>query len=213
MTTSQNGNDYERLKEELRRLKRRGAPWYFESALHQRLHGMRKGRSRLRPISTTPVVVLAVVTLCILALVTYVFFVRTNLFSPPGPGTPAGPGSPASPDTLRSVRETVPAGHEGRESHPGVPENTRPSPRTAPEIRRTADTAVERREGPVRDDTLGRPVHTFQRADTGSRSAPPHPAGRADTIPGPGVSASARRDTSAGRPDTSGRPSPVRPPQ
>jgi len=49
MSTAHNGNDYERLKQELRRLKRRGAPWYFESALHQRLHGGGRRRPRLHP--------------------------------------------------------------------------------------------------------------------------------------------------------------------
>ena len=95
MSTAHNGNDYERLKQELRRLKRRGAPWYFESALHQRLHGGGRRRPRLRPISTTPVLVVAFVTLCLLGLAVYAVMVRTNLFVP-GPH----PAVTAPADTL-----------------------------------------------------------------------------------------------------------------
>jgi hypothetical protein len=82
MSKSFEGTDDERLKEELRRLKRRGAPWYFESALHQRLHGGRRRRPRLRPISILPVLVVAFCTLCILALAVYVVLVHTNLMFP-----------------------------------------------------------------------------------------------------------------------------------
>ena len=82
MSKVHEGNDYERLKEELRRLKRRGAPWYFESALHQRLHGGRRRRRRLRPISILPVLVVAFCTLFILALAVYVVLVHTNLLFP-----------------------------------------------------------------------------------------------------------------------------------
>jgi hypothetical protein len=90
MSKAHEGIDDERLKEELRRLKRRGAPWYFESALHQRLHGGRRKRPRLRPISIFPVFVVALCTLCLLALAVYAVFVHTNLFFPgTHPATPA----------------------------------------------------------------------------------------------------------------------------
>lgn len=82
MNTSHNGNDYERLKEELRTLKRRGAPWYFESALHQRLHGGTRRRPRRRPIAIFPVLAVTFVTLCILGLAAYVVLLRTNLAFP-----------------------------------------------------------------------------------------------------------------------------------
>jgi hypothetical protein len=95
MSKAHDGNDYERLKEELRRLKRRGAPWYFESALHQRLHGGGRRRARLRPISIVPVLVLAFSTLCILALAVYVVLVHTNLLFPG-----KHKETPASRDTL-----------------------------------------------------------------------------------------------------------------
>jgi hypothetical protein len=95
MSKAHDENDYERLKEELRRLKRRGAPWYFESALHQRLHGGRRRRPRLRPISVFPALVVVFCTLCILALALYVLLVHTNLFFPG-----SHPPGPAPRDTL-----------------------------------------------------------------------------------------------------------------
>ena len=122
MSKAHNGTDYERLKEELRRLKRRGAPWYFESALHQRLHGGRRRRPRLRPISIFPVLVVAFCTLCILALALYVLLVHTNLFFPG-----SHPGRPAPPDTLSHILpgntplprgDSLSHGAEGT-SHPG----------------------------------------------------------------------------------------------
>ena len=95
MSKAHEGNDYERLKEELRRLKRRGAPWYFESALHQRLHGGRRRPPRLRPISIFPVLVVLFCTLCILALALYMVLVHTNLLFPG-----SAPSGPAPRDTL-----------------------------------------------------------------------------------------------------------------
>jgi hypothetical protein len=99
MNTKHGGSDYERLKAELRRLKRRGAPWYFESELHQRLHGARRRRPRLRPISTTPVLLLAFVTLCLLGLAVYVVLIRSNMIFPV-----AGEERNAAADTLSRAR-------------------------------------------------------------------------------------------------------------
>ena len=72
-------NDFERLKDELRQMKRKSAPWYFESALHQRLHGGKRRRRRLRPIGIGPVLVVAVIVLLLLALAVYVVMVHTNI--------------------------------------------------------------------------------------------------------------------------------------
>jgi len=72
-------NDFERLKEQLRHMKRKNAPWYFESALHQRLHGGKRRRRRLRPIGIGPVLVVAVIVLLLLALAVYVVMVHTNI--------------------------------------------------------------------------------------------------------------------------------------
>ncbi|HEX7574646.1 MAG TPA: hypothetical protein VF514_16285 [Bacteroidota bacterium] len=99
MSKGHGGNDYERLKEELRGLKRRGAPWYFESALHQRLHGGRKRRPRLRPISIFPVLVVVFCTLCILALAVYVVLVHTNLLFPLTHPAPHGVDTTITPNS------------------------------------------------------------------------------------------------------------------
>jgi len=116
-----NGSEYERLKEELRRLKRQGAPWYFESALHQRLHGGDRRRRRLRPISIGPVLVVAVVTLAVLGFALYAVLMHSNLF-PEGakPALPADTLSVAGrPDTMRTepLRTAV---HPGETSRAGV---------------------------------------------------------------------------------------------
>jgi hypothetical protein len=134
MSKAHNGNDYERLKEELRRLKRRSAPWYFESALHQRLHGGPGRRHRLRPISFLPVLVVAVITLCILGLAVYVLFVHTNLILPGSHRE----GSPP-PD---SVSHVVPG-----DSLNGPPGRISPSVKGSPR-------AASRAPAPVRSDTL-----------------------------------------------------------
>jgi len=72
-------NDFERLKEQLRLMKRRRAPWYFESALHQRIHGGKRGRRRLRPIGIGPVLLVAVIVLLLLALAAYIVMLHTNI--------------------------------------------------------------------------------------------------------------------------------------
>lgn len=99
MSTPDDKNDYQRLKAELRRLKRSEAPWYFESALHQRLHGRRRGRARLRPIEPWPIIALTLITLCILGAAAYIVMVNTNLF--PRGAMPAQTVPPAL-DSLRT---------------------------------------------------------------------------------------------------------------
>lgn len=121
MSTSHNGNDYERLKEELRGLKRRGAPWYFESALHQRLHGGARRRPRRRPIAVFPVLAVAVVTLCILGLSVYIVMIRTNMVFPARPVE----GPPAAADSVLRAAS-------GDAAHPRQAKNAdavKPSPR------------------------------------------------------------------------------------
>jgi hypothetical protein len=162
MSTSHNGNDYERLKDELRRLKRRGAPWYFESALHQRLHGGKRSRPRRRPISILPVLAVACVTLCILGLAVYAVFVHTNLFVP---GThQAAPGD--------SVARTLPA-DTPREAPPVNPGPPKTAPRVPGRVSRpdtlrpdtSAEPPVESRSvsrdtAVVPSDTSGRQIDT-----------------------------------------------------
>jgi len=98
MSIPDDTNDFKRLKDELRQLKRSNAPWYFESSLHQRLHGNRRRRTRLRPIEPWPIIALTFGTLCILAVAGYVVMVNTNLF--PRGGSPVPALAPAS-DSLR----------------------------------------------------------------------------------------------------------------
>jgi hypothetical protein len=149
MSTSHNGNDYERLKEELRRLKRRGAPWYFESALHQRLHGGRRRRPRLRPISVFPVLIVAFLTLCILGIAVYMVLVHTNLLLP----RPHQTGPPAA-DTLSRALPVDSLLSPPRVSGP-VKGSPRAVPRPVPQDRSPADTVPEQQpEGrPVTGDT------------------------------------------------------------
>jgi len=98
MSIPDDTNDFKRLKDELRHLKRNNAPWYFESALHQRLHGTRRRRTRLRPMEPWPIIALTFVTLCILGVAGYIVMVNTNLF--PHSPSPVRAPAPAS-DSLR----------------------------------------------------------------------------------------------------------------
>ena len=171
MGSSHNGNDYERLKEELRRLKRRGAPWYFESELHQRLHGRPKRRPRLRPISFSPVLALAFLTLCILGIALYAVFMHTNIrFGVTPPAAPADTSArPSVPDTVTA--HSAPAQPAGRRPLPAA-ERTAPPGRPHPEslterpprIQHAAsDTGnVKRDTSGVRRDTSSGAVDTTQ---------------------------------------------------
>ena len=159
MGKTSSGSEYERLKEELRRMKRQGAPWYFESELHQRLHGGTRRRRRLRPISTGPVLFIAFITLDILGLALYVVLVRSNLF-PQG----AAPLAPAD-----TVSRTVNPDTVGTRA-PGKA----PRAREAPRLPRTAEAVT---------DTL--PAHPRRGAllDADSaRRAHPLPGSGSDTV-------------------------------
>lgn len=179
MGTSHDGNDYGRLKEELRRLKRRGAPWYFESELHQRLHGHPARRLRLRPISFSPVLALAFLTLCILGIALYAVFMNTNIrfggSPPPGSADTAArfrardsvaahpvPQSPAGKRPPPAAERTSPAVRSRAESVPERP----------PAIRRAgADTVIVKRDSSViRRDSLSGPADTAR--VTGSPQSP-----------------------------------------
>jgi len=186
MATSHNGNDYERLKEELRRMKRRGAPWYFESALHQRLHGGVRRRPRLRPISIVPVLAVAVLTLCILGVAVYVVLLHTNLLLPgPPPGGPA-PGA----DTLfrRSTADSVLSVPAGSSAHPRVPVPPQ-APASAPEraLADTQKTPPAENPSAKRDSDAVRRDSADSRRDSSSHgadtTAPPGTGTRNGEIP------------------------------
>jgi hypothetical protein len=114
MTTHKNPSEYERLKQELRRLKRTGAPWYFESELHQRLHGGQSRRTRLRPLSPAPAFLVSLIALGSLSVAAYVLFVNTDLFSRGNQGMETAPSavSPAAhlpPADSTALRITLPS--------------------------------------------------------------------------------------------------------
>ncbi len=162
-----NGSEYERLKEELRRLKRQGAPWYFESALHQRLHGGDRRRRRLRPISIGPVLVVAVVTLAVLGFALYAVLMHSNLF-PEGakPALPADTLSVAGrPDTMRTepLRTAV---HPGETSRAGVR-----TPRSAGAVPDTLSGHRNKVVSPGADSGVTPPDTSVPRRDTVSHGA------------------------------------------
>jgi hypothetical protein len=162
MSKAHNGNDYERLKEELRRLKRRGAPWYFESALHQRLHGGRRRRPRLRPISVFPVLTVALLTLCISGLAVYVALMHTNLVFP---GSHQGGSVPA--DTITGVppgESLPPPPARGSAPAKGSP---RGAARTLTPARAASDTAQPR----LREEKPASGDSAVVRSDTAVRHA------------------------------------------
>ena len=93
MSNRQEQGDDDRLKTELRRLKRAGAPWYFESELHQRLHGGPPRRTRLRPYGSAPAIALSLIVFCSIVIAAYVVVLKV-IFFPQGSnegenGTPA----------------------------------------------------------------------------------------------------------------------------
>ncbi len=167
MGKSSNGSEYERLKEELHRMKRQGAPWYFESALHQRLHGGRRRRRRLRPISIGPVLVVAVVTLAVLGFALYAVLVHSNLF-------PGGTSRSLPADTLSaSVRPD-----SMRTEPPRPAAHPRETPRAEARTPRAPGAATDslpahpvRAVFPGADSVLAQPDTSVPRKDTVSHGA------------------------------------------
>jgi len=185
MGTSHSGNDYERLKEELRRMKRRGAPWYFESALHQRLHGGSGRRPRLRPISIVPVLGIAVLTLSILGVAVYVVLLHTNLVTVPGAGVRGPAADTLSRVSMADTVHTAPAGGaaHGRVPAP-VPVRT-PVPEPVPADTQRAPQQESPHEG--RDTSGARSDTAGARSDSASRttdtSASPGAGGQIGRMP------------------------------
>ncbi len=101
MTTHHTKGEFDHLKEELKRLKRAGAPWYFESELHRRLHGGHAHRQRLAAFPLNKAYVITFVALASLAAAGYMMMMHAGLFSP-RPGIEAGNVAAAPSDTLRA---------------------------------------------------------------------------------------------------------------
>jgi hypothetical protein len=79
--TQNNGRDEERLKEELRSLRKVQAPWYFESRLQQSLRAGVEPRSWVtRPV---PAVALSLLGIALVGVVGYYVYVNSEVASPP----------------------------------------------------------------------------------------------------------------------------------
>jgi hypothetical protein len=78
-------NRYQRLKEELRRLRRPAAPWYLESELHRRLHSPHK---RISYVGVAPILIIAT-TLVTLSIAVYVTLINPLLLPREVPATPS----------------------------------------------------------------------------------------------------------------------------
>jgi hypothetical protein len=129
MTAMENKEDrpeHEKVKLELRRLKRSNAPWYFESALHQRLHGDRTAGVRLTPYRMPVAVSLSLGVMALLGIGTYLLMVNTSLFTRlPAGGNGSGSISPTADSAVvvsgSKTATTTPAVREtGSPLPPGV---------------------------------------------------------------------------------------------
>lgn len=94
--------EFDHLKEELRRLKRAGAPWYFESELHRRLHDTHGHRPRLSAFPLPKAYVLTFVALASLAAAGYMMLMHAGFFAPRPAGDLARLAV-AVPDTARGL--------------------------------------------------------------------------------------------------------------
>jgi len=197
-TSIHQDDEYDRLKTELRRLKRAGAPWYFESELHQRLHGghARQHRHRLRPFGMAPAFAIAVVAFCSLAVAAYVMLINSDLFlsrepwvQPPAPAslsppvdstlTPmralSSPGvSPAAPLPRNTSTRDVVTGGDEAEIDTSVQRSAigRDSVLT---VKKPDSIAVRSAASPARADSHAVPPDTLSPASPGGRYPPPPP--------------------------------------
>lgn len=146
MTSMENKEDrpeHEKVRLELRRLKRSNAPWYFESALHQRLHGDRAAGVRLTPYRMPVAVSLSLGVMALLGIGTYLLMVNTNLFTRlPAGGNGIESGSPTADSAV------VMTGSKTANWTPAVPEKVLLPPPGVPS--RSSLTAVR--------DSAGRQV-------------------------------------------------------
>ena len=189
MEKKEEKSEHDRLKQELRRLKRSNAPWYFESALHQRLHGGPPPRARLSPYRVPVAVSLSLGVTALLAVGSYFLLVHTDLF----PRSPVvGQTAVKGADTLQQRREVavpnaLPAAARGPAGSPGTqavvreaPARVAPPPSVSPggeeTIRQAAADTLHRdtlRVRPVqrgRDSTAKAPVSLPDTSGGGGRT-------------------------------------------
>jgi hypothetical protein len=139
--------DYDRLKEELRRMRRPMAPWYLEGELHQRIHSRRQ---RFRPLGVAPTLIL-ITTLLTFAIVIYVTILNPLLITGEGAtqiATPVVNPDSSSRDDSSHAMPTRPA------SLPAVtaaePPVEQPRPQTALSARISAVRDSVRRDSVAR---------------------------------------------------------------
>jgi hypothetical protein len=182
MKTSDGKNEFDRLKAELRRLKRTGAPWYFDSVLHQRLHGGRRRHMRHAPFRIGPLITISVATLAAIALAVYVLLLNSTLFSPSGgphPGSALGVQDTISHSQLSTKPEATSAAPEETTSH-GASEHRKNLPQqvvTSDTVTQSPVSDTQRsREKPVKVDqeTAGRDSLVLSGGDEGSQSVGKH---------------------------------------
>jgi hypothetical protein len=168
---------YEALKQELRRLRRPVAPWYFESELHRRLHVPHR---RVPYVGVAPILIIAS-TIVTLSIAVYVTLVNPMLMTQHGSPAPAATAVPvASPDSqptpavaarssdsapaaVRLPRQKMVEAPAGRNAAAGGDSLRNRPPRTAavrsvvtdsiPITRRQAPVAPAEGESPVPVDT------------------------------------------------------------
>jgi hypothetical protein len=184
MEKKEGKNEHERLKLELRRLKRSNAPWYFESALHQRLHGGRPPRVRHSPYRVPVAVSLSLGVMALLALGSYFLLVNTDLFS-----RLPEVDQPKSADTVQAGREAAvpPISVETRAPASGARETL---PQASPRVVIPPSISPgEEDVSPATADTLRRDTVKVHPAAIPSRrdSAVKVPAPPPDTTTGGGV--------------------------
>jgi hypothetical protein len=121
MRTHHDRGEFDRLKDELRRLKRTGAPWYFESELHRRLHATGRRRARLSAFPGSTAFAITLVAIGCLAAAGYLMMVQAGLFSPRVQET----APPAHSAVADSVASPPPAATVARPRETPAPARTR----------------------------------------------------------------------------------------
>ncbi|MEW6509351.1 MAG: hypothetical protein AB1428_00180 [Bacteroidota bacterium] len=144
MKTGREEGEYDRLKAELRRLKRAGAPWYFESELHRRLHGIDHRRARLRPFPIAPAFGFSLITLGVIGIGAYLAFLTIQSSQPSSTDSTgmSTPGVlPSDSSMLRTVAPPTAAAPASRASRAQRVESQAHAPAMSDSVRSTVEPA------------------------------------------------------------------------